>query len=86
MNFVIQDSQGNQEEYIQYLKTLVHELVEHHSHDHETCSFVPPARLSSSDTALVATRSEPVSERSKRPRNRHFGNEGESTEGFRLIS
>ena len=83
MNFVLQDSQGNQEEYIQYLKILVHELVKHHSHDHENCHFLPSARLSTNRTALVATQ---VSEISKRRQKRGFDNGGESTEGLRFIS
>ena len=86
MNFVLEDSQGNEEEYIQYLKTLVHELVEHHSHGHENCQFLPSARLATNRTALVATQSDPVSEISRRPQKRGFDNEGESTEGLRFIS
>lgn len=86
MNFVLQDSQGNQEEYIQYLKTLVHELVEHHSHDHENCQFVLSARLPTNRTALVTRQSDAVADIPKRPLKRGFDNEGESTEGLRFIS
>ncbi len=86
MNFVLQDSQDNQEEYIQYLKTLVYELVKHHSHDHEKCQFVPSAQLSTNRAALVVTQSDPVSEISKCPQKRGFDNEGESTDGLKFIS
>lgn len=86
MNFVLQDSQGYQGGYVQYLKALVHELVKHHSQDHENCQFVPSARLSSNQTVLVATRLDPVSKISKRPQKRVLDNESESTEGLRFIS
>ncbi len=64
----------------------MHELVKHYLYDHENCQFILSARLSRSQTALVATQSDPVSETSKRPQKRGFDNESESTEGFRFIS
>ncbi|KAG8531614.1 uncharacterized protein KY384_003245 [Bacidia gigantensis] len=86
MNFVPQESQGDQEEYIQYLKALVYELVKHHSQDHENCQFLPSARLPTNRTALVATQSDPLPRTSKRPQKRGFANEDESSEGLRFIS
>lgn len=86
MGFVIQDSQGDQENYIQYLKALVYEFAKHHSHDHENCQFVPSARLPTNQIAPVATRSEALLDTSKRPRKRGFHDEGESKEEFKFLS
>ena len=86
MSFALQDFQGNQEEYIQYLKALVDELAQHHSHNHENCQFLPSARLSTNRTALVATQSDTVSEIPKRPPKRGFDDESECTDGSRFIS
>lgn len=86
MNFVLQESQSNQAEYIQYLKALVYELLKHHSQDHGNCQFLPSARLSTNGTALVATQSDPLPQTSKCPRKRGFANTDELLDGFRFIS
>jgi len=86
MNFAVQDPQGNQEEYIQYLKALVHELIKHHSHDHKKCQFLLSAGLSTNRTAPVAIQLDHVPEILKRPPKRGLDNESESAEGMRFIS
>ncbi|MCJ1476753.1 hypothetical protein MMC13_005422 [Lambiella insularis] len=90
MNFVLQEPHGNQEEYIQYLKTLVHDLVKHHLHCHEECQFVSSAGLANSPTAPVTTHPDVLSSprdtlsRSKRQK-RGLETQNEQTKDLQMV-